>query len=186
LPLIVYDESFIRQGAFMQSVLALFLPKFLRSLGLICLTSCAVAQSSGGPPISVVAVDSPKAVVGSLYAAIGQGDIPRAASHLDVNADFFITPGMPHQAPFYKGRDAFVKQVWVELKAVHVPDISATVSEMLSGTDQVTVIGRYKGTSRLKRTLDIPFVHVWTVRAGKITELRVFTDTNMWRTALVE
>jgi ketosteroid isomerase-like protein len=162
-----------------------FFPKFLTSVFMTCVTSCVVAQSSTGIARTTDA-DSPKVVVGSLYSAIGKGDVQGAASHLDINADFFITPGMPHQAPFYKGRDAFVKQVWVELKAVHVPDISATASEMLSGTDQVTVIGRYKGTSRLKRALDIPFVHVWTVRAGQITELRVFTDTNMWRAALVE
>ncbi len=160
-------------------------PKFLTGLVLTYVTSCVIAQSPIGIP-RATDLDSPKVVVGSLYTAIGKGDIQGAASHLDINTDFFITPGLPHQAPFYKGRDAFVKQVWEELKAVHVPDISATTSEMLSGTDQVTVIGRYKGTSRLKRALDIPFVHVWTVRAGKITELRVFTDANMWRAALIE
>jgi uncharacterized protein len=169
----------------MQSSTNSFFPKFLTSLVLTCITSCVIAQS----PFSTSRLldsDDPRAVVGSLYAAIGKGDVQGAASHLDINADFFITPGMPHQAAFYKGRDVFVKQVWVELKAVHVPDISATASEMMAGTDQVTVIGRYKGTSRLKRALDIPFVHVWTVRAGKITELRVFTDAHMWRAALVE
>lgn len=93
---------------------------------------------------------------------------------------------MPHQAPFYKGRDAFVQGVWVELKKMHVPDITAAVSETLAGSDQVTVIGRYTGTSRLERKVDIPFVHAWTVRAGKVTELRVFTDAGKWRSALVE
>jgi uncharacterized protein len=169
----------------MQSFTKGVFPKFLTRLVLTCGTSFVIAQSPSGTSLTTGS-DSPKGVVGSIYAAIGKGDVQGAASHLDVNADFFITPGMPHQAPFYKGRDVFVKQVWVELKAVHVPDISATASEMMAGTDQVTVIGRYKGTSRLKRALDIPFVHVWTVRAGKITELRVFTDANMWRAALVE
>jgi len=44
----------------------------------------------------------PKSVIEDLYAAIAAGDIQRAASHLDPDADFYITPGLPHQEPFIK------------------------------------------------------------------------------------
>jgi uncharacterized protein len=155
----------------------------LAALG-ACVVSSVVAQSPGGP--SATGPTAARQVVSSLYGAIREGDLTKAASFLDEHADFFITPGMPHQAPFYKGRDAFVQGVWVELKKTHVPDIAAAASETLSGGDQVTVIGRYTGTSRLKRKVDIPFVHSWTVRAGKVTELRVFTDAAQWRAVLVE
>jgi ketosteroid isomerase-like protein len=129
-------------------------------------------------------MQTPRRVIEDLYAAIAAGDIQRAASHLDPDADFYITPGLPHQEPFYKGRDAFVNGVWKQLKMTYVPNIQAQISEYLTGTDVVTVIGRYLGTAMTGRTIDIGFVHSWTVRSEHVVELHVHTDAPSWIAAL--
>jgi ketosteroid isomerase-like protein len=129
-------------------------------------------------------MQTPKRVIEDLYAAIAAGDMQKAASYLDPDADFYITPGLPHQNPFYKGRDAFVEGVWKQLKMTYVPDIRAQVSECLTGTDVVTVIGRYLGTAMTGRAINIGFVHSWTVRSGNVVALRVHTDAPSWVEAL--
>ena len=127
---------------------------------------------------------TPKSVIKDLYAAIAAGEIQRAASHLDPDADFYITPGLPHQEPFYKGKEAFVNGVWKQLKMTYVPNIQAQINEYLTGTDVVTVIGRYLGTAMTGRAINISFVHSWTVRSGQVIELHVHTDAPSWIEAL--
>ncbi|MGB7417234.1 MAG: nuclear transport factor 2 family protein [Thermosynechococcaceae cyanobacterium] len=129
-------------------------------------------------------MQTPRNVIEDLYAAIAARDMQRAAGHLDPDADFYITPGLPHQDPFYKGRDAFVNGVWKQLKMTYVPNIQAQISEYLSGTDVVTVIGRYIGTAMTGRAIDIGFVHAWTVRSGHVIALQVHTDAPSWNRAL--
>ncbi len=128
----------------------------------------------------------PKQIIGALYAAIAAGNVEQAASYLAEDADFFITPEMPHQKSYYKGRSQFVQEVWVKLKAVYVPDIRAETVALMSGGDQLTVIGKYHGTSLIDRVVDIYFVHSWTVRDGLAQELRVMTDAPSWTAALVK
>ena len=129
-------------------------------------------------------MQTPKRVIEDLYAAIAAGEIQKAANYLDPDADFYITPGLPHQNPFYKGRDAFVEGVWKQLKMTYVPNIQAQISECLTGTDVVTVIGRYLGTAMTGRSINIGFVHSWTVKSGNVVALHVHTDAPSWIEAL--
>lgn len=66
----------------------------------------------------------------------------------------------------------------------YVPDIRAQISECLTGTDVVTVIGRYQGTAMTGRAINIGFVHSWTVRSGNVVALHVHTDAPSWVEAL--
>jgi sugar lactone lactonase YvrE len=62
-------------------------------------------------------------------------------------------------------------------------DISVTPQEYVVEGDRVVVFGRYKETWKATgRTLDIPFVHSWTVNEGKLVVFQQYTDT----AALVE
>jgi ketosteroid isomerase-like protein len=66
----------------------------------------------------------------------------------------------------------------------YVPNIQAQISEWLTGTDVVTVIGRYLGTATTGRSINISFVHSWTVKSGNILALHVHTDAPSWIAAL--
>jgi uncharacterized protein len=49
----------------------------------------------------------------------------------------------------------------------------------------VVVLGRYRGRAKGSgKPLDVPFVHVWTVRGGRATRFRQFLDTAGWIEAL--
>jgi hypothetical protein len=51
--------------------------------------------------------------------------------------------------------------------------------------ETVVVLGRYRGLAkRTGRRLDVPCVHVWTLRDGKAVRFQQFLDTQGWNDAL--
>src|SRR6476620_3783859 len=74
-------------------------------------------------------------------------------------------------------RPALDRDWWSEFTAV--PD------EFLDAGDEVVVLGRYRGTAKQTgKQLDVPFVHVWSLRDGKAWRFRQFLDTDGWVEAL--
>jgi len=58
-------------------------------------------------------------------------------------------------------------------------------SEFLDAGEEVVVLGRYRGAAKQTgKTLDVPFVHVWSLRDGKAWRFRQFLDTAGWVEAL--
>ena len=62
---------------------------------------------------------------------------------------------------------------------------SAEPAEFLQAGDEVVVLGRYRGTAKQTgKILDVPFVHIWSLRDGKAWRFRQFLDTAGWVEAL--
>jgi len=73
--------------------------------------------------------------------------------------------------------DPLDRDWWAEFSAVPV--------EFLDAGDEVVVLGRYRGVARgTGKVLDVPFVHIWTLRDGKAWRFRQFLDTAGWIEAL--
>jgi ketosteroid isomerase-like protein len=59
--------------------------------------------------------------------------------------------------------------------------------EFIAGGEHVVAIGRIVGTTRRGGVpVDVAFVHVWTVREGRLQRLRAFTDTATLAQALAK
>jgi hypothetical protein len=57
-------------------------------------------------------------------------------------------------------------------------DVRFVAEEFITAGEQVVAIGRIEGKTRKAAVaVDVPFVHVWTVREGHLQRLRAFTDT---------
>lgn len=55
---------------------------------------------------------------------------------------------------------------------------------LLQDGDTVVALGRYRGTFRSTgRPVDAQFVHVWTVRDGRVTRFQQYTDTAQFERA---
>jgi uncharacterized protein len=64
-------------------------------------------------------------------------------------------------------------------------DVRFVAEEFISAGEHVVVIGRIEGKTRKGSVpVDVPFVHVWTVREGYLQRLRAFTDTAVLAHAL--
>jgi ketosteroid isomerase-like protein len=64
-------------------------------------------------------------------------------------------------------------------------DVHFIAEEFVAQGETVVAIGRIQGKTRRTRVpVDVPFVHVWTVRDGYLRRLRGFTDTALLARAL--
>ena len=64
-------------------------------------------------------------------------------------------------------------------------DVRFVAEEFIAEGEHVVAIGRIEGKTRKASVpVDVPFVHVWTVREGYLQRLRAFTDTALLARAL--
>ncbi len=66
-------------------------------------------------------------------------------------------------------------------------DARFVAEEFITAGEHVVAIGRIEGKTRKAAVpVDVPFVHVWTVREGYLQRLRAFTDTALLARALAK
>ncbi len=66
-------------------------------------------------------------------------------------------------------------------------DVRFVPEEFIAAGERVVAIGRIEGKTRKTAVpVDVPFVHVWTVREGYLQRLRGFTDTALLAHALAK
>jgi ketosteroid isomerase-like protein len=120
-------------------------------------------------------------VVRTAYEALFvRSDIPEFLGLLTEDMEWHEAEGMPYGG-VYRGGDAIVQNVFEPLLG-DVPDFAATPEEFVASGDQVAVIARYTGTAKATgNRLDLPVVHVWEVREGRLGRFRQFIDTVLFR-----
>lgn len=117
-------------------------------------------------------------VVRDAYAAFQRADIPGLLEILSDDIDWWI-PGSPEQIPGsgrIRGREAvggFFVTLDESQEFTHFEP-----QEFISQGDRVVVSGNYKGRTRpAGREFDIDWLHVFTVRDGRVTAFREYFDT---------
>ena len=112
------------------------------------------------------------------YAAFGRGDIPAVLGLLSEDVSWTI-PGPGDVVPFagqYDGREG-VGRFFAALGGAESVE-RFEPGEFIAQGDKVVVLGRYAGRIRANGQADeIEFVHVFTVRDGKIKSFRQYNDT---------
>ena len=115
-------------------------------------------------------------VVKGLYAAFGRGDVPTVLGGFADDIEWHEAEGMPYGG-VYRGGDAVVQNVFAPI-ATDVDGFAVTAEEFMASGDTVAAVVRYTGTGKVTgKALDVPVVHVWDVRDGKVTRFRQFIDT---------
>ena len=128
-----------------------------------------LALAQGNPNIGLIQ---------SLYAAFGRGDIAGIVASTTPDVTWGLD-GRPQDVPMlgqHKGH-AGVQQFFKVLAETH--DITSfTPQEFYADADKVFVIGRYSWTMKPSgRSGSSDWLHVWTVRNGKISGMRSLNDT---------
>jgi hypothetical protein len=120
---------------------------------------------------------SPAEVVARWYA---DGD----PGLLDPDVEWHV-PGFPVPRERYDGRDAVLDEFF---PAMHGRFLGwrAEVEEMIAADgDRVVVTGEYRGATLDGIELRLPFIHLWSVRDGRIVTARSATDTRRFVEALL-
>jgi uncharacterized protein len=118
------------------------------------------------------------------YAAFELGDLDGVLGDLDPGIEWHQAQGLPHGGT-YHGVDEVRKNIFDPLDEEWWDEFSAVPTEFLEAAGEVVVLGRYRGRAKgTGKQLDVPFVHVWTVRGEKAVRFRQFLDTAGWIEAL--
>ena len=113
--------------------------------------------------------------VRDFYEAILPGHRERVVSLQAAHVVYELPEGMPTGGGRFEGvdvREGFLPGFYGAFDARFVNE------EFITSGENVVVIGRLKGKTRERAVpVDVPYVHVWTVRDDILTRLRVFADT---------
>jgi ketosteroid isomerase-like protein len=128
----------------------------------------------------VTAVD----IVRRSYDAFARDDMDGVLADMHPDIEWHQAQGLPHGG-LYHGLDEVKRNIFDPLDDEWWDEFTATPDEFLDAGEEVVVIGRYRGRAkRTGRPLDVPFVHVWTLRDEKAIRFRQFLDTAGWVDAL--
>jgi ketosteroid isomerase-like protein len=136
-----------------------------------------LALAQGNPTIGLVQ---------SLYEMFGRGDIAAIVASVTPDVTWGLD-GRPTDMPLlrqFKG-PAGVQEFFKVLAEAH--DVTSfEPQEFYADADKVFVIGRYSWTMKPSgRTGSSDWLHVWTIRNGKIAAMRSLNDTALlaeaWR-----
>jgi ketosteroid isomerase-like protein len=124
------------------------------------------------------------ATVRRSYDAFARGDLDAVVADMHDDIEWQQAQGLPHGGT-YHGLDDVRRNVFDPLDRDWWSQFSAVPDEFLDAGDEVVVLGRYRGVAHgTGKPLDVPFVHVWSLREGKAWRFRQFLDTHGWIVAL--
>jgi ketosteroid isomerase-like protein len=118
------------------------------------------------------------------YVAFGRGDLEAALEHFDDDVVWEQAQGLPH-AGTYHGLNEVRRNVFEPLDREWWSSFTADPAEFLEAGGNIVVLGRYRGVAQgTGKTLDVPFVHIWTFAGERAVRFRQFLDTAGWNDAL--
>lgn len=127
---------------------------------------------------------APVDIVKRSYEAFERKDMDGVLGDMAGDIVWEQAQGLPHGGT-YHGLDEVRRNVFDPLDAEWWDVFSAEPSEFIAAGDDVVVLGRYRGRAKgTGRELDVPFVHVWTLKGDKAVRFRQFLDTHGWVAAL--
>jgi ketosteroid isomerase-like protein len=122
-------------------------------------------------------------VIRGVYDAFTRGDVPAVLGLMTPAAEWTEAEGFPY-AGTYKGPDAILQGVLMKL-GTEWDGFRAVPDEFVAQGDRVVAIGEYSGRYKATgKSFRAPFVHVWTVRDGRIERFVQHTDTALVQRAL--
>lgn len=123
-------------------------------------------------------------IVRRSYDAFARDDMDGVLADMHPDIEWHQAQGLPHGG-LYHGLDEVKRNIFDPLDDEWWDEFTATPDEFLDAGDEVIVIGRYRGKAKgTGKPLDVPFVHVWTLRDEKAIRFRQFLDTAGWVAAL--
>jgi ketosteroid isomerase-like protein len=117
-------------------------------------------------------------VIQNLYGAFGRGDLPAILELLAPEIDWHFV-GQPQDIPFAGQRHGHAQVTeFFTLIAQTIEILEFEAHEFLAFEDKVLVLGHSKARVRAtRRIFRSDWNHLYTVRAGKIVQLKEFYDT---------
>jgi uncharacterized protein len=114
--------------------------------------------------------------VKGVYGAFARGDVPAVLGAFAEDIEWFEAEGMPYGG-VYRGPEAVAQNVFGPITE-DIDGFALVTGEFVASGGTVAAVVRYTGTGKASgKPLDVPAVHVWEIRDGKLARFRQFIDT---------
>jgi len=110
--------------------------------------------------------------VKGVYGAFARGDVPTVMAAFADDIEWYEAEGLPYGG-LHRGGEAVAQKVFGPISE-DVEGFAITPEELIGSGATVAAVVRYTGTGK---ALDVPVVHVWDIRDGKLARFRQFIDT---------
>jgi len=116
-------------------------------------------------------------VVQKFYDALQCGNAPAALSLLNDQLEWTEADRFPYYSGTWRSPEEVLNKLLIPLMR-DWDGFSAITHEFISEGDRVASIGAYSGTFKTTgKKMNAPFVHIWTVRNGRITKFNMYVDS---------
>jgi ketosteroid isomerase-like protein len=114
--------------------------------------------------------------VKGVYGAFARGDVPAVLGAFAEDIEWFEAEGMPYGG-LYRGPEAVAQNVFGPITE-DIDGFALVIEQLIASGTTVASVVRYTGTGKATgKPLDVPAVHVWDIRDGKLARFRQFIDT---------
>ena len=114
--------------------------------------------------------------VEGIYGAFARGDVPAVLGAFAEDIEWYEAEGMPYGG-LHNGPEAIAQKVFGPITE-DIDGFALVIEEFIGSGATVAAVVRYTGTGKATgKALDVPAVHVWDIRDGKVTRFRQFMDT---------
>ncbi len=123
--------------------------------------------------------------VKELYAAFERGDLTTVREIMHSDIEWYEAENFPYDdGNPYVGQDAVLDGVYARLTG-EWDRFAEELGNVLDAGEQIVTTGYYTGTYKpTGNNVWAQFVHVWTVRDGRITAFQQYTDTAQFKDAI--
>lgn len=127
----------------------------------------AAGATAGTPPAD------PTAVVGAVYAALARDDQRTLLALLAPDVEAYAPPALPWGG-YYQGTAGFAELMRTKARTL---DAAPEPLQWIAAGERVVVVAHSRGCCRGSgHVLDLPLVHVWTVRGGRVVTVECYAD----------
>ena len=114
--------------------------------------------------------------VKGIYGAFARGDVPAVLGAFAEDIEWYEAEGMPYGG-LHHGPEAIAQKVFGPITE-DIDGFALVIEEFIGSGATVAAVVRYTGTGKATgKALDVPAVHVWDIRDGKVRRFRQFMDT---------
>jgi ketosteroid isomerase-like protein len=118
----------------------------------------------------------------SAYEAFDRADIPAVLSAFDPSIEWNEPGGGRAPSGTFHGSESVGRDVFATIPQ-NFEEFRAEPDQFIDAGDHLVVVGHFRGKAKGGQQVDLPFAHLWVMRAGKAASFHNYPQADAWAKA---